>query len=83
MEMNEVKTLNDLKIGDKSVIKEFDENYPHYFISRFMALGLLPGVEVEILCSSPMGEPVQIKALDSFFALRQDELKAIIVSDLK
>jgi Fe2+ transport system protein FeoA len=47
------------------------------FRRRLLELGFLPGVEVELLGSAPMGDPLDIQVRGCRFSLRRAEADAI------
>ena len=50
--------------------------------SRFFALGLFPGVEVKVLRSAPLGDPLQIRVGSSLLSIRKREAQWIEVEQL-
>lgn len=69
-------TLNDLNPGQKGLVTEVtSENGA--FISRVMALGIVPGEEIELLRRAPLGDPLQIKAGATYISVRKADSKFI------
>ncbi|MDA0790361.1 MAG: FeoA family protein [Proteobacteria bacterium] len=50
--------------------------------SRLYALGLYPGVEVEILRVAPAGDPFQVRTRSSLLSIRRSEAALIEVERL-
>ena len=44
-----------------------------------MDMGIIEGVKVEMVRAAPLGDPVQIKVLNTFLALRRNEARKLIV----
>lgn len=53
--------------------KTLDDN----FKQKLMALGFLPGVQFEILRSAPLGDPLQVRMLDTDIAVRKKDLASL------
>ena len=49
------------------------------FQSRLYALGLYPGVFVDVLHIAPMGDPVQIRIGSTLISIRKQEAKQVEV----
>lgn len=47
--------------------------------SRLYALGLYPGIEVEVLRFAPVGDPIQVRAGSTLLSIRKSEASAIEV----
>ncbi len=50
---------------------------------RLLALGLRPGVLVEVLLRAPLGDPLEVRAGDAFLLLRQSEASQVLVETLE
>ncbi|HKI73584.1 MAG TPA: FeoA family protein [Pseudomonadales bacterium] len=50
--------------------------------SRLYALGVYPGVEVEVLRYAPAGDPMQIRIGSTLLSIRRREARHILVEDL-
>jgi len=46
---------------------------------RLMEMGLVPGVELQLMAISPFGDPIAIKLADYSLSLRLNDAKQIIV----
>jgi ferrous iron transport protein A len=47
---------------------------------RLMELGVVPGADVRIVKTAPLGDPIQICLRDSHLALRRSEAQSITVA---
>lgn len=47
---------------------------------RLLAMGFVPGVEIEVLRAAPLGDPVEYRIKGYCISLRRDEAKLISVS---
>lgn len=76
-----VHTLADCKVGDILEVINFEGESQYEF--KFISLGILPGDKLEIQSMSVLGGPISVKHEEaSFFALRLDYAKKIIVKNL-
>ncbi|NVJ59414.1 MAG: ferrous iron transport protein A [Gammaproteobacteria bacterium] len=74
-------TLKDLKPGQKGVVDSLSNGDPS-LISRIMALGIIPGEELEVLRKAPLGDPMQVKAGTTYISIRKADSQLInIVSN--
>lgn len=71
-----MKTLADLKIGQKALILDFNiDNIP----LKLLEMGCLPGNVVELLQIAPLGDPIYINVNDSHVAIRKETASEINV----
>jgi len=75
---DEIKTLSQLKVGQKAIVKKLNIN-DRAIKRHLLDMGLTRGVEVEIRKIAPMGDPIDIKLRGYELALRKAELKQIEV----
>lgn len=74
-----MKTLADLKIGQKALILDFNiDTIP----LKLLEMGCLPGNFVELLQVAPLGDPIYINVNDSFVAIRKEVAQEINVDVL-
>ncbi len=71
-------TLSMASAGDRCVVLEVAANQLE-LKSRLYALGIIPGIALEILRFAPLGDPMQVKAGSSFISIRKQEAHAILV----
>jgi ferrous iron transport protein A len=50
---------------------------------RLLALGLRPGAVVEVLLKAPFGDPLEVRAGDTFLLLRRSEASQVLVEPLE
>ena len=51
------------------------------FQSRLYALGLYPGVQVEVLHVAPFGDPLQVKVGHTLLSIRKQEARLVFVEN--
>mgnify|MGYP001141123611 CR=1 FL=1 len=66
--------------GRCRIIGAADENRD--FQSRLYALGLYPGVSVDVLHVAPFGDPLQVKVGQTLLSIRKKEASLVIVEVL-
>ena len=69
-----IKTVAELKRGEKGIIKEFaDDILP----IKLLELGCLPGNEIELVQIAPLKDPIYINVNGSHIAIRRAMAKLI------
>ena len=69
-----IKTVAQLKRGEKGIIKEFaDDILP----IKLLELGCLPGNEIELVQIAPLKDPIYINVNGSHIAIRRSMAKLI------
>lgn len=72
-------TASDLQRGQKGTIRNLvGENA---ICQRLSALGFLPGVEVELVCVAPLGDPITLEAMGQRLSMRRSEATIIELHD--
>jgi len=74
-------TLATLKKGQRAIITEFNVDA---IPLKLLEMGCLPGNEVQLLQTAPMGDPIYINVNDSHVAIRKEtaaEIDVIIITD--
>lgn len=71
-------TLDAIPVGQQVRVVNFHHNAVS-FRHKLLALGLIPGVTVTILCIAPLGDPVQIRLRGYTLSLRKKECQQIEV----
>jgi len=71
-------TLDQLSIGTRAQITGFTATETN-FRRKLLALGVMPGAEVEVRRVAPMGDPMQIQLRGSSISLRKREAAIIQV----
>ena len=72
-----VKCLDQISIGKKGTIEEIQTD--HVTKERLESLGLIKGVEIEVVRKSPLGNPKIFRCLNTLVALRNDISRKIQV----
>ncbi|HNW47270.1 MAG TPA: DtxR family transcriptional regulator [Thermotogota bacterium] len=70
-------TLNKVRLREK--VKVLEIKGSDFVKKRLVAMGFVPGVEVEIIGTAPMGDPIEVKIRGYNLALRKDEAANIFV----
>ena len=70
--------LIDLEIGKTACIQGFSEK-GHGQQARLFSLGLIPGTEIRIIRTAPMGCPMQVKVGSTLLSIRRAEAEAVVV----
>ena len=75
-----MKTLSEMKAASRCrVMSASTEN--RELQSRLYALGLYPGVEVQVLRFAPAGDPMQIKVGSTLLSIRKSEARYVQVEE--
>ena len=74
-----METVNNLLPGDKGIIANI--NAQSNIKKRLMDMGIIEGVEIEMIRTAPLGDPIEIKVHNTLIALRKNEAgNALLVS---
>jgi len=73
-----MKTLADIKPGDRAVVKNVK---PTGIKGRLTDLGLIPGTKVECLRISPLGDPAAFLIRGAVIALRSEDSSRVLVEN--
>ena len=78
---NKVRSLDKLGIGKDAIIEaiECDDKALR---SHILDMGLTPGVEVTLVKTAPMGDPLEIRVRGYELTLRKSDASKIIISDI-
>ncbi|WP_372794435.1 ferrous iron transport protein A [Lutibacter sp.] len=70
------KTIANLRIGEKAFIEKLClENIP----LELLEMGCLPGIEVQLIQTAPLNDPLYIKVNGSHLAIRRETAEKITV----
>jgi ferrous iron transport protein A len=70
------KTIANLRIGEKAFIEKLClENIP----LELLEMGCLPGIEVQLIQTAPLNDPLYIKVKGSHLAIRRETAEKITV----
>ncbi len=67
--------LGDLQPGQTGVIQFLDDSDP--FLFRLAELGFVPGETVEVLKRAPLGDPLEVKVMESSMCIRMEQARRI------
>jgi ferrous iron transport protein A len=70
------KLLNTAKVGYKSQVSHFKDTC---MACKLLAMGILPGTEIELIRKAPFGGGCYVKADNILVALREAEAKCIVL----
>ena len=70
------KTVADLKIGERAVITQFNDETMSL---KLLEMGCLPGTEVQLKYIAPFGDPICIRVLGYTLSMRKEEAATILV----
>jgi ferrous iron transport protein A len=70
-------TLDQLEAGQRATVRHIRAHGP--FRRRVMDMGLVIGVEIEMVKAAPLGDPVEYKLLGYHLSLRRADARAIEV----
>lgn len=69
-------TLDTIALGQRARITGFTSVETN-FRRKLLALGIMPGAEVVVMRTAPMGDPIQIKLRGASVSLRRAEASII------
>lgn len=72
--------LSQLQSGDKCSVTELTAD--SILKQKMITMGILPGVEIEIVKFAPLGDPIEIKMNNANLSLRKQEADQILVSKI-
>jgi ferrous iron transport protein A len=71
------KTIANLRIGEKGFIEKLClENIP----LKLLEMGCLPGIEVQLIQTAPLNDPLYIKVNGSHLAIRRETAEKITIA---
>ncbi len=72
--------LEDLKPGERAYVEHI--NGGGALRRRMMDMGIVPGVELEVVRRAPLGGPLQVRLKGYYLAMRRGECSKIMVSEI-
>ena len=72
-----IKSLNTLLPGDVATIEKFKKNA--YLKTRFVEMGLLPGLKIRLVKKMPFQGALEVKIRSYYMSLRWDDANQILV----
>ena len=76
--VEESTTLDKLQINRKAKVTAVNTDNSE-IQCRLLTLGLYPGVQIEVLRSAPMGDPLQIRSGTTLMSMRKHEAQSVEV----
>jgi ferrous iron transport protein A len=73
-----MKSLADLKISEKGIIKSFSDEA---LSIKLIEMGCLPGSEIQINFTAPFNGPIAIKVAGYHLSLRKEEAQSISLEE--
>ncbi len=70
-----MKTAADLKLGEKAIITDIDNNHPSSH--RILEVGFTPGQEIELVNKSIFNDPIALSIRGTIIAIRRSEAACI------
>ena len=71
-------TLSELKVGERARVMGFGASAGGYR-RKLLSLGILPGVELNVVRVAPMGDPVEVRLRGFSLTLRKGEASSLQV----
>ena len=72
-----MRSVATLKPGEKGVVKDFTDEY---ISLKLLEMGVLPGTEVQMKFSAPLGDPICIRVSGYDLSLRLNEAETITLT---
>jgi len=73
--------LGDLKSGERACVECIQGGGA--IRRRMMDMGIVPGVELEVVRRAPFGGPLQVRLKGYYLAMRRGECSKIVVAETK
>lgn len=73
-------TLGDIGIGDRATITGFRDAAPS---RRLLEMGFVPGTEVLVVRSAPLGDPIEYAVMGGRVAMRRTDAATILVNEVR
>ena len=71
-----MSTLAELKKGQKAIVRSFTNNA---LSAKLIEMGCLPGEEIKLSKTAPLGCPLAVNVAGYELSLRKDEAEAVII----
>ncbi len=73
-----MKSLADLKVSEKGIIKSFSDEA---LSVKLIEMGCLPGSEIELNFAAPFNGPLAVKVAGYHLSLRKEEARSVTLED--
>jgi DtxR family Mn-dependent transcriptional regulator len=77
------ETLDSLPVGETAEVLQISRRVRRLERQRFMDLGILPGTQIEVELTGPVGDPRAYKVRGSVIALRKEQAQMISIRRLE
>ena len=67
-----MSNLSELKVGERARVLGFGDSTGAYR-RKLLSMGIMPGVEINVVRVAPMGDPVEVRLRGFSLTLRKDE----------
>lgn len=74
--------ITDMDVGQEAVISGFESSNSEYR-KKLLSMGLTKGTKIKLTKRAPLGDPLEIEAINYKLSLRKDEADIIIMEDVK
>lgn len=81
MQNNMLEDFVSLEIGDKAEIVAIVGGDMAYR-RKLLAMGIIPGVKIEMIRTSPLGDPIEIRVRGTLVSIRRKEAEIIKIKKL-
>ncbi len=75
--LNGLVPLSELEPGQKGVLRAVQAN--RTLAHRLMALGVLPGEEIQVVRTAAFGDPIEVSVRGFRLALRRNDARSLLV----
>ena len=76
----EISPLAALRAGERGTVQPASDDHPA--AARLLAMGLLPGMTVEVRQVAPLGDPIEIEFRGMRLSLRKSDASSVMVARL-
>ena len=76
-ETNSIKTLNELKDGEKGVILSFSDKTDVELKRHLLGMGFVKGSQITLEKVAPLGDPIKLRLKGYSICLRKNEAENI------
>jgi len=77
--INSIKTLNELKTGEKGTIVSFSDDGGVELKRHLLGMGFIKGSKIILEKVAPLGDPIKLRLKGSSICIRKNEAKNIKV----
>jgi len=70
-------TVDDLLPGQTGIVRKVHAD--DVIRQRLMDLGIIEGVQIQMVRAAPFGDPIQIMVLNTHIALRRNEARTLVI----